>query len=260
MQILIGTHYTIISIDQSRMNTGHLFTFIKSQFATHKIDKNKIFLTYSKENHFKHLFLMKWIYTIHKNVTHCEIANLRDVLIGRIEKPIHIITKKEIEAVNMIFLYVIEGRRIRFIFEEKNYQLFWELQCKVKNYIYKISYPNNFFEMVIETENSKDQLRCLLEMDRILEMRVQFNYNESELSDLLQEKENDDRVEDAFRFLDSKPDEHIAIIKKRYKKLLVKFHPDNVYQEGSKKIDEYTEIFKNLQLSFEIIQKQNSQF
>lgn len=258
MQILIGTEYTTIAIDESKINTYNLFTFIKSQFPSHTINQNKIFLTYSAEEHFKHLFLLKWIYAIHKKVNKMEIENLRDVLINRIEKPIQIITKREINPKNTIILEVFGIDSIRFTFTQKNYQLFFELQYLFKKSIRKISYQNNFFEIDVVQNTTRDKINKLLETKGYKDIDLMFQYNESDLYLLLnEEKEVNHLLNKALSDLGSELYEDINTIKKRYKKLLVKYHPDNVYQEGTEKINEYTEIFKNLQVSFEIIQSQH---
>ncbi len=123
----------------------------------------------------------------------------------------------------------------------------------------QVSYISNFFEINVEQESTKKELKRMLDMHRIVETDVFFKFKTDEISRLLYKNENDDFI-GALKVLHSKPDENITTIRKRYKKLLVKYHPDNVYREGSEKIKEYTEIFKNLQLSFEIIQNQNGRF
>lgn len=253
MQILIGTHYTIISLDESKMNTHNLFSFIKSQFPLHQINQNSILLNYSKENHFKHLFLIKWIYSIHKKVNRWDSANLREVLIDRVEKPIKIMTKKDIESKNTIYLDVLEKSRLRVRLEHKNYRLFWELHSRFQKSIRNVSYQNDFFEISIDNQETKRNIKNIVEAQRIGEIDVSIRYNPSELDPFLHYEARDDSLSNALKILSADPNEPIDSIKKRYKKLLVRYHPDNVYQEGMEKINEYTEIFKNLQVSFDIV-------
>lgn len=259
MQILMGLEYTIVSLDQSRMNTYHLLSFIKTQFSSFKIERDTVFLTYLKENHYKHLFLLKWVHSMYKKMHKNDIPNLRDVLIERLEKPLHIMIKNDIQAVNVIHLNVYKNNRVCFSFESKNYRLFWGLHYTFKKSIYAVSYQNNFFDISVTDETSLDELHDIIEKSNIFEMEVIFKYRIEELRRLLFHKEADEFI-GALKTLHSSPNDSIHIIKKRYKKLLVHYHPDNVYQEGIEKINEYTEIFKNLQISFEIVQNQRQNF
>lgn len=259
MQILMGQEYTIVSINQSRMNTYHLLTFIKTQFSSFKIERDTVYLTYLKENHYKHLFLLKWIHSMYKKMHKNDIPNLRDVLIERLEKPLHIMIKNEIQAVHVIHLNVYEKNRVRFSLEAKNYRLFWGLHYTFKKNIYKVSYQNNFFDISVTDEITLDVLHDIIARTNIFEMDVIFKYRIEEMRRLVYQEETDDFI-GALKALHSSPNDPINIIKKRYKKLLVHYHPDNVYTEGMEKINEYTEIFKNLQISFEIVQNQRQNF
>lgn len=254
MQILMPPNCTLISIDESKIHTHHLFSFIKSQFSSHRIDNNTLYLDYSSENHFKHLFLIKWIYSIHKKVNRWDSIKLREVLINRIDKPIKIVTKQPINGKNIILIDMIAERCIRLRLQQKNYGLFLGIQSLFRHAVEMLSYPNHWIEIRIDDEITKNLLIDLIENQRIEHTDVVINHTLGDISKLFGEKEEETFIFNAFKNLKSAPDEPMDIIKKRYKKLLVQYHPDNVFQEGSEKINEYTEIFKNLQISFEIVQ------
>lgn len=254
MQILMPPNCTLISIDESKIHTHHLFSFIKSQFSSHRIDNNALYLDYSSENHFKHLFLIKWIYSIHKKVNRWDSIKLREVLINRIDKPIKIVTKQPINVKSVILIDMIAERCIRLRLQQKNYAVFWEIQSLFRHAIEMISYPNHWIDVRIGDAMTKTLLINLIENQRTGHTDVIINHTLGDISKFFGEKEEEICVFDAFKYLKSAPNEPMDIIKKRYKKLLVQYHPDNVFQEGSEKVNEYTEIFKNLQISFDIVQ------
>lgn len=254
MQILMPPNCTLISIDESKIHTHHLFSFIKNQFSSHRIDNNALYLDYSSENHFKHLFLIKWIYSIHKKVNRWDSIKLREVLINRIDKPIKIVTKQPINPQCVILIDMISERCIRLRLQQKNYLVFWEIQSLFRHAIEMISFPNHCIEIRVGDELTKKLFIDFIETQRTKHTDVIINHTLGDISKLFGEKEEETCVFNAFKNLKSAPNEPMDIIKKRYKKLLVQYHPDNVFQEGIEKVHEYTEIFKNLQVSFEIVQ------
>jgi hypothetical protein len=253
----MGPHYTIIKVNESKISVYQIFSFIQNQFNSYHIHNNTIHLSYLKENHHKHLFLMKWLYSIHKKVHQKDIKHLKELLIGRIEKPIKIVTKQDVELSNGIYIEILNKDKIRFFLQSKNYRLYRIVTYKLERFIVEKSYPKHSFDIDLSIDDAKIKLKTFLKKKQFDIFTVTFIFDSKKMQDLLeprlQKKEPNIPLLEALKLLDSEQNEPIEVIQKRYKKLLVKFHPDNVYSEGSKKIEEYTVIFQNLQYSYDFI-------
>jgi len=102
----------------------------------------------------------------------------------------------------------------------------------------------------------------LLKRNRIMQYHVSFMYNRQHISQLLasnnyfepQKESEQAKIDKAYKLLKVSPEEDLSEIKKRFKKLLHKYHPDRVYNQGQELIDKYTMTFQSIQAAFETIQ------
>jgi DnaJ-domain-containing protein 1 len=259
MQILMGPHHTIIRIHDPKISTLNLFSFIKNHFPTYHIHHNHLLLTYTHEHHYKHLFLIKWLYSIHKKTAKKETAALKAALMNRVEKPIKIILKHEIEPRSLIRIRCYPDHRLRLSLDEPHNVVFHRLIEYFKEHLSAISSTEYGVELIIDSDSLKTKIKNLLEMREIEGIRLRFHYNKDQLDPLLapsqQSNPADERFYEALRLLECDPHENLDVIHKRYKKLLAAYHPDTVYALGEQKVREYTHIFQNLQYSFEVIKR-----
>ncbi|MDO9001956.1 MAG: DnaJ domain-containing protein, partial [Aquabacterium sp.] len=66
------------------------------------------------------------------------------------------------------------------------------------------------------------------------------------------------KIDKAYKLLNVSQGEELSEIKKRFKKLLYKYHPDRVYNQGQEVVDKYTLTFQSIQAAFETIQADKS--
>ena len=258
MQILMGTACTVITIDNSKFNSSHFLSFITTQFASHNVSNDSIMLHYTFENHHKHLFLLKWITALYAKAHQYKMPNIKEVLINRIEKPIKIIAKNTMKPLNTVCISKLKNHCIRFTCKQKNRQLLLAFHVFFKKAIQKISYWDYYFDVDIQDEEIKKRVWDLIHATSFQQMELLFQYDAKVKALLQKKKQADQKYIRALQHLNSRADEDFLIIKKRYKQLLVRYHPDNVYQEGTKKVDEYTQIFKTLQHSFDVVKEANA--
>lgn len=256
MQILMAPHKTIITIRDDKKPVNQLFDFIKKHFHTYTINQNILMLTYSSINHHKHTFLLKWIYALYKKTHIHENHKLREAMLNRFHQPLHFVMFREIEPIYSIRLHATTKQTIQAGLAASNYLLFIALQKQLAPLLRHIDYKNFSFEMMISNQEEINIVTSTLTQTQINGIKIQFDYGE----DVKQLLEGDSNQEEniyfrALSFLDVTSDDDFSTIKKRYKNLLVRYHPDNVYKYGDAKIEEYTEIFQNLQLSFDVIKK-----
>ena len=62
-----------------------------------------------------------------------------------------------------------------------------------------------------------------------------------------------DELKIAMNMLNIEEFDTQKIMKKKYKNLLIEYHPDKVFHESKKQIDEYTKIFQDIQSSYAVI-------
>jgi len=254
MQILMGPQQTLIYVDESKMSTNNLFHFIENQFSSYHIHENHLLLHYSRENHYKHIFLIKWLYSLHKKTHNKDILHFKEVLVNRIEKPVKIITKNEIKKINTVVVHILNDK-IRFQLLEKNNKLLQGLICRLTAEIEKISYENNYFEIGIRTDGIENKIDSVLDQKQIDNNNVIFQCDKNRLKHVFESQQENDLLLNALKLLNSHQNEHFDVIKMRYKKLLIQFHPDNVYTDGFEKIKEYTDKFQTLQHSYDVVKR-----
>lgn len=257
MQILMGPHHTLVHIDNTKTAAYHLFHFIKTHFSSYHYNDNSLHLNYTYENHHKHLFLLKWLYSLHKKNTATVYSDFKNVLVNRIEKPIKIILKKPIDKQVPLGITIYPDRRISFKLIYPIPRLLDQL-AKSFSMLFTFRIEDERITVYLESDADKRLLREFLTLSKIGDYEIVFQYNKAHMEQILQPgtkvHAQNDLLRDAFHSLNSHPDETLDVIRKRYKKLLTYYHPDKVFIEGMDKVEEHTRIFKNLQDSFEIIQ------
>lgn len=255
----MAVNRTIVSIDDTKNKIQQLYTFINEHFNAYQIDRRTLFVEYSLENHHKHVFLLKWVYALYTKVHRKDDYKLRDALLNRIDKPIELMTKKEIVTLHSIMIHKNDSNLLTMTISPNNYHLISQLHQIFRHSILKISYMKSSLIIDAAHSNTLELLRNILQLEECAGVKISFVYDQLDMNNLLNQESNADEIYiNALFNLKSTPFEDLAIIKKRYRKLLREFHPDNVFHEGEEKINQYTTIFQNLQYSFSIVENRAS--
>ncbi len=255
MQILMGPHQTLVRIDETKTSAGPLFTFITHHFTTYQIHHNHLLLAYAPEDHYKHVFLLKWLYSIHKKSHKKELLELKNVLVNRIEKPLKLILKHPIDTRIPVLLSIYPDKRVRFKLTQPHSHLIDHLSRSLAHRSFRFTSDRGWFDLFIDSDQTKALFEKLLADSCIGDLEIRFEYNKTQMGEFLKSLSWSDPLILALQSLQSAPEDDLSVIQKRYKKLLAAYHPDNVYTQGEGKIQEYTHIFQNLQYSFEVVKK-----
>ena len=186
---------------------------------------------------------------------------LRPIKINWIEKA-NIITNVPItiEVINKIY--------VKFTFKQEIATSYMHnfLRGYFRTHIISHSGDRDHYLVKVDNEAVKEKLLTLLKRTRIMQYYVSFTYNQQQISQLLaannhfvpQNESEEAKIEKAYKLLKVSREEELSEIKKRCKKLLYKYHPDRVYNQGQALIDKYTLTFQSIQSAFETIQADKS--
>lgn len=195
-----------------------------------------------------------------------EPNDLREEIESQPQRPIKI---KWIEKANIIInipisIEVINKIYVKFAFKQENATTYMHnfLRAYFRTHIISLAGDRDHYLVKVDSEAVKEKLLILLKRTRIMQYHVSFLYNRHHISQLLasnnyfepQIESEQSKIDKAYKLLKVSPEEDISVIKKRCKKLLHKYHPDRVFNQGQEIIDKYTLTFQSIQAAFETIQ------
>ena len=256
MQILMGAHSTIITINESKVHTKNLINFIQTNLSSYTQYKNSITLKHSQQEHYERVFLLKWLYTLHTKVTKKNVPNLKELLVKRVDKPIKIEFKNRIEKQLCVNVNITKEGAIQLSLNRNDFYLFKDFESIIKKQLDIFCIKDRYIEIEAD-EDSNSKIKKMFSDERAKEHNVFFIYEDKNALDkLLNPKPIIDDFQNALTLLNSEKNDSIKSIKAQYKKLLKFYHPDNVFEQNSEK--EYTKKFQNIQNAYTIVKQQLS--
>ena len=254
MQILMGAHSTIVSINESKVHTKNLIHFIQTNLTSYTQYKTSIVLNHSPKEHYQRVFLLKWLYTLHTKVTKKSVPNLKELLVKRVDKPIKIEFKNRIEKQLCVNVTITKEGAIQLSLNRNDFYLSKDFELIIKKQLDIFCIKEKYIEIEID-ENSNSKIKKMFSYESAKEHNIFFIYEDKNALDkLLNPKPIIDDFQNALMLLNSEKNDSIKSIKAQYKKLLKFYHPDNVFEQTSEK--EYTQKFQNIQNAFTIIKEQ----
>ncbi|MEA1917269.1 MAG: DnaJ domain-containing protein [Campylobacterota bacterium] len=256
MQILLGMNETVIRVYDRVDNVNFIFEFIEKSFSNKLIKSNSIYLNYTHDEHYKRLFLLKWFYQMYSKNSNTDAPLLKQHLHNRVKKPIRIEIIKQQCYHYPIFIHILNNSTIKFKIVPKNIELYSFLTAKFRANLINSVESMHMFDVLCDNYESKQELSEIIKHDTLESLKVKFIYNATQMREFL--ATNDDVeivIKGAYDVLESSPDESLKVIKKRYKKLLKKFHPDNVFCEDKSQVELYTQKFQLIQNAYTLIRE-----
>lgn len=264
----IFTNRTMILIHARRDTVQEkvIVDFVNRHFKYKVQGESSIFIHHCNEEVSSKQRFFHWLYWNYQHMHGKDPRDLREEIESRPHRPIKI---NWIEQANIITnipitIEVINTIYLKFTFKQDNATTYMHnfLRGYFKNHIISHSGDRDHYLVKIDSEAVKEKLLTLLKRTRIMQYYVSFTYNQQQISQLLaannhfipQNESEQVKIEKAYKLLKVFPEEEISEIKKRYKKLLYKYHPDRVYNQGQELIDKYTMTFQSIQSAFETIQ------
>lgn len=211
-----------------------------------------------------------WLYWHYQQMHGKEPSELRAEIESNPQRPIKInwIEKANIITNIPITIEVINTIYVKFTFRQDSATAHMHnfLRGYFRTHIISNQIDRDQYLIKVDNEDVKEKLSDLLKRTRIMQYYVSFTYNQQQISQLLaannhfipQNKGEHAKIEKAYKLLKVTPEDDLSAIKKRYKKLLYKYHPDRVYNQGQELIDKYTMTFQAIQSAFETIEADKS--
>jgi len=257
MQILLGARETIIKIHSKSIQIGHIEHFITTHFQTTKVDAHSIYIPQSTHISHHRQFLLKWLYTLYAKRKNEYLPELKNSLIRRQCKAIRIILAKS--SVTKVFYELQENQEaIKITMMPKNISLLQALQ----NFVHAdFEESRDYFLCSLKERDVQKQFQKLLFSKEVLsEKYIQF-FDKKKMEKYFQAQENStfSHLLQAHRILGIEGNENKKQIKKQYKNLAKRYHPDKLNSKDEQTILNYTKKFQILHLAYEIVMQNYKQ-
>jgi len=253
MQILFGAHETIIKINSKSMNIEYIQHYISTHFTSRIINDNTINIPASKINLYHRTFLLKWLYSLYSKKNK-PFPELKESLLKRYHKAIKIVLPQKI--IHSIVYKIIDNETLHLMITPKNNQI----ALKVKIFLHsKMTILPTYLEIKFQNVDEKERLKLFLSSKKIIDVPHKHIYDKEKMNQFFNETKEEKQQEiicplsNAYMILKMSPTDDIKSIKKQYKHLAKKFHPDRVMSDDKELIKLHTKKFQKLLESYEII-------
>ncbi len=252
MQILLGTHQTIIKINSDSIKIDYIQNFISTHFLDRTIEYNCINIPKSTQNSHHRIFLLKWLYTLYSKKTNNIIPELKDILIQRHTKAIKIKLKKKI--IHRIIYTVVDKETINIQIIPANSKIAY----KIRTYLnVKFTLLPTSMQIKIDTDKEKKHFKNFLKTNHIINIAHEHIYKKKDIENFCNNfiKPQPTRLDEAYAIFGlSSYNLDKQSLKRQYKKLAKQFHPDKAISQDQQTINLYTKKFQNILDAYEILQ------
>ena len=266
MRIFTNQNMILIHARRDTVHEKVIVDFVNRHFKYKIQGESSIFIHHcndelNSKNRFFH-----WLYWSYQQMHGKDPQELRKEIESKPHRPIKInwIEKANIITNVAILVEVINTIYVKFSLRNEgsgNYMHNF-LRGYFRNHIISNASDRDHYLVKVDSEVVKEKLIALLKRTRIMQYYVNFTYNQQHISQLLasnnhftpQQESDRSKLDKAYKLLKASPEEELSVIKKRFKKLLYKYHPDRVYNQGQEMIDKYTMTFQLIQGAFECIE------
>lgn len=266
MRIFANRNMILIHARRDTIQEKVIVDFVNRHFKYKVQGESSIFIHHcndelNSKNRFFH-----WLYWSYQQMHGKDPRDLREEIESMPQRPIKInwIEKANIISNIPISIEVINNIYLKFTFKADNATTYMHnfLRGYFRTHIISQSGERDHYLVKVDNEVVKEKLLTLLKRNRIMQYYVSFTYNQQQISQLLaannhfipQNESEHSQIEKAYKLLKVSSEDDLSAIKKRCKKLLYKYHPDRVYNQGQALIDKYTMTFQAIQAAFETIQ------
>jgi len=253
MQILLGTHETIVRINSKSISIDYIQHFISTHFKSRTIQNNTIKIPASKENTYHRTFLLKWIYSLYSK-KNGSLPELKESLLKRYYKSIKIVLPKKI--VHTLKYKIINNETIQLSITPQNSTIAYAVKTFLQ---VKINILPTYLQITLPLKEDKERLKAFLALNNIINVPHKHIYNKIEMDKFLNEfkqkkvVKQTTPIDNAYIVLGVTPNDDIRSIKKQYRHLAKKLHPDTTLTEDKKLIELHTKKFQELLEAYEIV-------
>jgi len=266
MRIFANRNMILIHARRDSIQEKVIVDFVNRHFKYKVQGESGIFIHHCNEEVNSKNRFFHWLYWSYQQMHGKDPHDLREEIESKPQRPIKI---KWIEKANIIInipmsIEVINKIYVKFTLKQENATTYMHnfLRAYFRTHIISLAGDRDHYLIKVDNEAVKEKLLALLKRTRIMQYHVSFIYNRQHISQLLasnnyfdpQKESEQTKIDKAYKLLNVSPNEELSEIKKRFKKLLHKYHPDKVFNQGQEVIDKYTMTFQSIQSAFETIQ------
>ncbi|MDH5465504.1 MAG: DnaJ domain-containing protein [Thiovulaceae bacterium] len=254
MELSLQTHYLYLEVEKDSLDAHFVKHFVLNYIQKVSILESTITLYSNSMEKKIQSFFTYWVKARVKDLKHSHL--LEDL--EKMSLPLKIHFKKSTINLNRntVYLKLLDSDVLRITAPTKDL-------CHYFHTLFKDALISPFDQnssLLIDLSSSKslEDLFNTLQRKEILSKKVLFSYEHEAIHKLFNRKKSYSyskvsKLSQAYDLLESKPNEPIEVIKKRYKKLIATYHPDRVFAHGEQLIRNYTSKFQSLQNAYSFI-------
>lgn len=230
--------------------------FIHQHFSDVIINKRVLHIPASHQNRHYRIFLLKWLYALYAKKTHNDFFELKDTLLNRQHKAIKILLAHDI--IYKIIWNIIDAQKIALKIEPYNSSIINVLQTYFTT---SLHVTQTHCSLYVSSPKEKALVKKLLDSSDIIFMNHKHIFNTKQMNEFVyvpskKEKLHMTPLQKAHTILGTLPNDDAEMLKKRYKKLAKKYHPDKANTKDDKNVALYTQKFQNILEAYEMLLKQ----
>jgi len=252
MKLLIESKTVTIKVSKENIHFKTLEHYIRKNFQRVLRTNSSLLLIHSSEEQVMRNYMLQWVKNLIKIDT--DLQN-HDKLPVKIDFS----NKNEIVHYLNIHIRLLQNKRLLLNLSEPNKKVVSRLLHYFNNE--NAREINNGKSIYIEVKKASSlvKLKHLLLKKQIGNSNVLFVYVKSQMhrfiESLRETNELQNRLLQSYRLLGSTKNSDMSNIKRNYKQLLKKYHPDRVFATNPAAVNVYTEKFQQVQNAYETIQK-----
>ena len=257
MQILLGAHETVIKIKSTSSSISTIINFVNIHFQQSSIKNNYIKIPYTNKTDESHrLFLLKWLYTLYTKRTHNSFPKLRESLIQRHSKTITIEILGEVS--HKINYKIIDADTINITIYPYSRSLIQKVQQILPT---KTTLLQKSIQVKFENNIDRQELQKFLEkqitpresFEHVFNKKAMYDFLNTVTRELKREEKESNAISRAFLLFNLSQDYDKFTLKKEYKNLAKKYHPDKIMHQSKHQVQEYTQKFQEILHAYNLL-------
>ncbi len=260
MRIFANGNMILVHARRDSIQEKVIVDFVNRHFKYKVQSESSIFIHHCNDELNSKKRFFHWLYWSYQQMHGKDARDLREEIESKPQRPIKInwIDKANIITNIPISIEVINKIYLKFTFKQETATTYMHnfLRGYFRTHVISHNGDRDQYLVKVDNEAVKEKLLTLLKRTRIMQYYVSFTYNQLQISQLLaannhfipQKESEQSKIDKAYKLLKVSPAEDLSEIKKRFKKLLYKYHPDRVYNQGQEVIDKYTTTFQSIQI------------
>ena len=256
----------VFRLQNNSLHLKPLMLFAEKSFKNIKHFSNKSVLRSEIGEEIKRKYLLNWAFKIHKKALPLTSPAFLTKLLASYEMPIHIITSSHAKAVAQTALVTIKQTDTLEVLVSCSQ--FHEMISKYfkfmfKNFMTQGSQRGNF-NIKITTKASLLLLKSILFKKEIVNIPITFITHGLNFKRLAQEDTSSaqyiykEKLRKSYKLLSISDDSTPSEMKKNYRNMLKKYHPDCVYNQSEDVVKLYTRRFQVIQNAYDFVKEHHS--